>query len=144
MEWVGNTGSGTTTYKSYSRNFEVQSEGKSIIQGSSDPAFLGDKSRYNPEDMLVASLSSCHMLWYLHLCTTQGIIVESYVDEPTGIMLEDNNGNGHFTEVTLFPKIKIKNIEMKDKAIELHHKAHDFCFIANSVNFPVYCKPVIE
>jgi organic hydroperoxide reductase OsmC/OhrA len=138
IEWTGNTGNGTKNYKTYERSHELRKENKVDIGLSSDPAFRGDNTKYNPEELLVASVSSCHMLWYLHLCSVEGINVLAYVDAPEGIMVENIDGSGKFTEITLKPKIKLENEEMKEKAIELHKKAHQFCFIANSCNFPIH------
>lgn len=142
--WIGNSGDGTKTYRSYSRNHEIISEGKALIEGSSDPSFLGDKTRYNPEEMLVASLSSCHMLWYLHLCSEAGVVVNSYADEATGTMKETSGGGGRFTEVTLHPNIKVAEEFMLGKARALHSQAHSLCFIANSVNFEVKCEDTVS
>lgn len=143
MTWTGNTGEGTKSYQSYSRNHIYKSNGKPEIPGSSDPSFRGDASRYNPEELLVATLSSCHMLWYLHLCAVNGIVVTSYEDNPVGTMAEETNGSGHFTEVILKPSIQISKGDVA-KANELHHEAHDMCFIANSVKFPVKCEAEIK
>ena len=141
IKWTGNKGTGTSGYKAYDRSHLIKAENKAEITGSSDPSFLGDKSKYNPEELLVASLSSCHMLWYLHLCAEAGIIVVEYTDNATGIMLETSNGGGKFQEVTLHPIVIVMEDSMKDKADKLHQKANELCFIANSVNFPVYHKP---
>lgn len=140
MTWTGNTGSGTQDYKSYERNHEILANGKPPIPGSSDPSFRGDMTRYNPEELLVGSLSSCHMLWFLHLCADAGIVVMGYEDEPDGIMVETANGGGHFTEVTLRPLVTITDPAKQDLLDALHEKAHHLCFIANSVNFPVRCE----
>jgi len=137
IQWTGNKGTGTSGYRDYERSHTISVENKPMIEGSSDPAFRGDKTKYNPEEMLLSSLSSCHMLWYLHFCSEAGIIVTDYVDHTTGIMEETATGSGRFTEVTLNPTVSVKDKSMVEKAIELHHKANEFCFIANSVNFPV-------
>ena len=142
--WTGNTGEGTRNYKGYSRSHEISVEGKPVIVGSSDPNFNGDKSRYNPEEMLVASLSSCHMLWYLHLCSQAEIVVVDYKDNANGKMIETADGGGRFTEVVLQPHVLITEESDIEKAKELHHKAHELCFIANSVNFSVRCEAVIS
>jgi organic hydroperoxide reductase OsmC/OhrA len=139
--WTGNQGSGTSEYKAYERSHLIQVEGKPSIEGSSDAAFRGDKTKYTPEDMLVASISTCHMLWYLHLCSVNGVIVTSYTDQATGVMEEDSQGSGIFTEVTLHPVVIIREEAMKEKANALHHDANKMCFIANSLKFPVYHKP---
>jgi len=144
VKWTGNKGTGTSNYKAFERSHSIILENKTEILCSSDPAFLGDKTKHNPEDLLVASLSSCHMLWYLHLCSEVGIIVTEYLDNATGIMIETSNGGGHFTEVTLNPVVTVTEISMIEKAIELHKKANELCFIANSVNFTVTHKPIAK
>lgn len=141
MRWTGNTGEGTREYRGYQRAHEYSVEGKPIIPGSSDPAFRGDGTRYNPEELLVMSLSSCHMLWYLHLCAEQQIVVIEYEDDAIGTMVEDAARGGFFTEVTLRPKVTIAAGEVS-KAAALHERAHHLCFVANSVNFPVRCEPI--
>lgn len=143
VTWTGNRGTGTSEYRAYDRHHTISANGKADLDASSDPAFMGDKTKYNPEDLLVASLSSCHMLWYLHLCADAGIIVTEYADHATGVMLQTAAG-GHFTEVTLHPVVTITDAAMADKANELHEVAHKHCFIANSCNFPVYHKPVCK
>jgi organic hydroperoxide reductase OsmC/OhrA len=137
IKWTGNTGTGTDSYKSYERSHTINIENKISINGSSDPAFHGDATKHNPEDLLISSLSTCHMLWYLHLCSEAGIIVTDYVDNATGIMIETANGGGQFSEVTLNPVVTVNEQSMIEKANHLHHKANELCFIANSVNFPV-------
>mgnify|MGYP003337497765 FL=1 len=140
--WTGNQGAGTSGYRAYSRNHVLNAGGNPAIPASSDPAFRGDPERWNPEELLVASLSSCHMLWYLHLCAEAGIIVTGYEDEAEGQMAEEGDGAGQFLSVTLHPKITISSGDPA-KAERLHHAAHEKCFIARSVNFPVECEPVI-
>lgn len=144
IRWTGNKGEGTSSYQAYGREHTISIENKADISGSSDSAFRGDKTKHNPEDLLVCSLSSCHMLWYLHLCTEAGIVVTSYIDNATGTMTETPNGSGHFTEVTLNPTVTVTEQSMIDKAKELHKKANELCFIANSINFPVYHNPIIR
>lgn len=142
VEWTGNDGNGTINYKSYNRNHEISSEGKyDKINGSSDPSFLGDKTKYNPEDLFISSISACHMLWYLHLCSVNEIVVTEYIDNATGIMIESENGSGKFTEVSLNPNVKITNPHLIDRANELHAEANKMCFIANSCNFKIEHKP---
>ena len=141
VKWTGNTGTGTSNYAAFERSHSIFVIDKTEILGSSDPAFRGDKTKHNPEDLLLASISSCHMLWYLHLCAVAGIIVIDYIDNATGTMIETVNGGGKFTEVTLNPKVTITDISMIEKAKELHKKANELCFIANSLNFPVSHKP---
>jgi organic hydroperoxide reductase OsmC/OhrA len=137
--WTGNDGEGTAGYRTYRRDHEISAAGKAPIPASSDPAFRGDRARYNPEELLVASLSSCHMLWYLHLCADAGVVVTSYVDAAVGQMAETPDGGGSFTSVELRPRVEIATGSDAARARELHHRAHELCFIANSVNFPVTC-----
>ena len=139
--WTGDQGSGTSRYDAYSRDHLVRAANKPAIEASSDPAFRGDATRHNPEELFVASLSSCHMLWYLHLCAVNGIVVTGYVDDPVGTMEESAQGSGRFTDVVLRPQVTIGAGGDVKLAVRLHEKAHKFCFIANSVNFPVRCEP---
>jgi organic hydroperoxide reductase OsmC/OhrA len=143
LTWTGNRGEGTRGYTSYSRNHELLVEGKPVLPGSSDPLFRGDPTRYNPEELLVASLSSCHLLWYLHLCADAGVVVLEYTDQAIG-RLEETGGGGHFVEVTLRPTVVIAESSHPGLAERLHEQAHSHCFIASSVNFPVSCKPQIR
>jgi organic hydroperoxide reductase OsmC/OhrA len=144
LQWTGNTGKGTETYRGYERSYIISVEGKPPIEGSSDPSFRGDKSKYNPEEMFVASLSSCHMLWFLHFCSEASVVVLEYTDSATGIMIESDDGNGKFAEVILKPRVKVKEAWMIEKTNALHDKAQQFCFIANSVNFPVRHEAVAD
>jgi len=143
ITWTGNDGEGTQTYRSYRRDHVISSGSKPEIPGSSDPAFRGNPERYNPEDLLVAALSSCHMLSYLHLCAVNGIVVTAYRDEASGTMQEKPNGSGEFTRVVLHPQVTISAGD-RQKAADLHHQAHELCFIANSVKFPVTVEPTIS
>lgn len=137
VKWTGNTGNGTADYKAYERSLLISAENKVDIKGSSDPAFRGDSGLYNSEDLLVASLSSCHMLWFLHFCADRGIIVTAYTDQPRGTMVVERSGAGRFTEVVLHPSVSVSGTTSPSLITELHEKAHQYCFIANSVNFPV-------
>jgi len=143
LEWTGNEGPGTKSYSSYRRDHVIVSSGKPPIPGSSDPSFRGDKTRYNPEELLVASLSSCHMLWYLHLCAVNKITVLEYHDSAQGTMRENPDGSGEFVSVTLRPRARIAEDSQEDHAKELHHEAHSLCFISRSVNFPVEVSPTV-
>jgi organic hydroperoxide reductase OsmC/OhrA len=140
--WTGNTGTGTSDYASYSRDHVISIDHKQDLQGSSDSIFRGDVTKHNPEDMLLSSLSVCHMLWYLHLCADAGVIVTAYTDNVEGILEYGKNG-GKFTEVTLHPVVSVESEEMIPLAMSLHSEAHACCFIANSVNFPVHHQPSI-
>ena len=141
IEWTGNKGKGTSNYRAFERSHIISIENKPDILCSSDPAFRGDKTKHNPEELLLTSLSSCHMLWYLHLCSEANIIVTRYVDDPSGIMIEESNGSGYFSKVTLNPTVTVSESSMIKKANELHKKANELCFIANSVNFIVQHNP---
>ena len=144
LEWTGNDGQGTQSYTSYRRDHVIRSAGKPEIPASSDPTFRGDKTRYNPEELLVASLSSCHMLWYLHLCAVNKITVLEYRDSAEGVMRENADGSGEFVSVRLKPQVQIAERDRQTLAAELHHKAHSLCFISRSVNFPVEVSPTIQ
>jgi len=144
LAWTGNRGTGTSAYTAYDRAHVIQVAGKPPIPGSSDPAFRGNPARYNPEELLVGSLASCHMLWYLHLCSTAGIVVTEYVDRAEGTMIEEADGSGRFTAVVLKPEVTVKLGTDLSKARELHAAAHKMCFIANSMNFPVAHEPTIR
>ena len=144
IQWTGNTGNGTENYQTYERSHTVQAKNKADILCSSDASFRGDKIKYNPEELLVASVSACHMLWYLHLCADAGVIVVNYTDNAVGVMQETENGSGYFTEINLFPQVTVKDAAMIDRANSLHSKANEYCFIANSVNFPVHHQPTCK
>ncbi|PID36835.1 MAG: peroxiredoxin [Pseudomonadales bacterium] len=138
IEWTGNEGNGTKTYRAYNRNHSISVSGKyDQIAGSADPAFLGDKTKYNPEDLFLSSLSACHMLWYLHLCAVNNIVVTEYVDNATGIMQESEDGSGRFVTVTLNPTVNITDVNKVAKAKALHKQANKMCFIANSCHFAI-------
>ena len=141
IQWTGNKGTGTDSFRNYERSHEIIIDNKIIIAGSSDPAFRGDATKHNPEDLLIFSLASCHMLWYLHICAEAGVIVTNCIDHATGTMTKTRNGGGRFTEVILHPIVTVTKENMIAKANELHKKANKFCFIANSVNFPVRHNP---
>ncbi len=132
-----NDDNGTNGYNNYSRDHIITVAGKPVIDASSDPAFRGDKTRYNPEELFLASISNCHMLWYLHLCAVNGVIVLNYKDNARGTMEEQTDGSGRFTHVTLHPVVTVSSKEMIRKAEELHREANKYCFIANSLNFVV-------
>lgn len=144
IKWTGNKGNGTATYTGYDRSHTVTTENKPDLLCSSDAAFRGDKTKYTPEDLLVASISSCHMLWYLHLCSEAGVVVTEYTDNAKGTMVVTNDGGGYFTEVTLYPEVTITNSSMEEKANALHKRANQLCFIANSCNFPIHHKPTCK
>jgi organic hydroperoxide reductase OsmC/OhrA len=144
VTWTGNIGAGTAGYRSYERAHEVRASGRTPILGSSDPVFRGDPSRWNPEQLLVASASQCHMLWYLHLAGDAGVVVVAYRDEARGTMEEAAGGGGRFTEVVLRPHVLVAEASMVAPAAGLHPRAHERCYIASSLNVPVTHRPVTE
>ena len=144
VRWTGNRGTGTESYRGYERAHELSVSGKPDIPGSSDPAFRGDPARWNPEELLLASVSACHQLWYLHLCASKGISVIAYEDDAEAVMKEDASGSGRFVSATLRPRITLRAGDDALLAQRLHHAAHEKCFIANSVNFPIACEPIIK
>ncbi|MGB3328052.1 MAG: OsmC family protein [Thermomicrobiales bacterium] len=140
VTWTGNTGEGTASLRSYEKVYTIAADGKPVIAGSSDPAFRGDPARWNPEDLLVASLSACHMLWFLSLAAKAKLVVVAYIDRATGEMAETDSGSGQFTQVTLHPEIVFAagtTPAQLERVPAVHHDAHAMCFVANSVNFPV-------
>lgn len=143
LTWTGNLGPGTVDYRSYSREHVASAGDKQPIAGSSDPAFRGHPERWNPEELLVVSLSQCHMLWYLDLAARAGVVVTAYTDSPTGTMVEEASGAGQFSEVTLRPRVVVAEVAMVEKARALHETTHALCFIARSVNFDVIHEPEI-
>ncbi|MFZ1814812.1 MAG: OsmC family protein [Rhizobiaceae bacterium] len=144
ITWTGNRGTGTSAYRAYDRTWNLESPGKPVMGCSNDPLLGGDPSRYNPEDMLISALSACHMLWYLHLCAVDGIVVHAYSDTPQGIGETAPDGAGRFVSATLRPKIVISAGCDITLANEIHMRIHQYCFIARSVNFPVHVEPQIS
>ena len=143
VNWTGAADTGTSNYRAYGREHEVSAAGPPTLPGSADPTFRGDPGRWNPEQLLVASLAQCHMLSYLSLCARGGVVVTGYVDDPVGTMVETGDGGGRFTEVLLRPRVTVATAEMVERATVLHEDAHRLCFIASSVNFPVRHNPVV-
>ncbi len=141
VAWTGDRGTGTSGYTAYGREHEIRAAGKPALPGSSDPAFRGDPARWNPEELLLASLSACHMLWYLHLCADAGVVVTGYVDRAEGIMVEPSAGVARFERVILKPCVTLAPGADRERAGRLHEAAHARCFIANSVNFAVEHAP---
>lgn len=142
--WTGNTGSGTSTYRSYERSHEVTSGRKPAIAGSSAPAFRGDAAAWNPEELVIAALANCHMLAFLHLAADAGVVVVAYRDAASGAMKQTPGGGGHFTEVVLHPEVTVSDAGMAARCAELHDRAHELCFVAASVSFPVRHEPTVQ
>lgn len=142
--WTGNKGPGTIKYDAYERSHDILIDGKPTIHASSDTPFSGDATKINPEDFLLSATASCHMLWYLHLCADAGIVVTTYEDNLVGKMIQLEHGGGHFESITLCPKVSITDASKVQQAKELHNKANERCFIANSLNFKVNHEPIIE
>lgn len=143
LTWQGDRGTGTSGYRDYGRDVLVRAAGKPDLAGSADPTFRGDASRWNPEELLLAALSQCHLLSYLHSAVNHGIVVVGYDDSPVGTMEQVGQG-GRFTEVVLRPRVVITEEAQVDLAREIHAEAGRNCFIAASVAFPVRHEPVID
>ncbi len=143
VRWTGNTGKGTETYLGYDRTWDIAVPGKDIVHCSNDPLLGGDPSKMNPEDLLVSALSSCHMLWYLHLASSAKITVLSYEDTPVGKGENMPDGSGRFLSATLKPVISVESGSDLQKAAAIHDDIHKYCFIARSMNFPIICEPTI-
>lgn len=141
--WTGNRGTGTSGYRDYDRAVTVAVAGKPDLLASSDRPFRGDPARWNPEDLLLAALSECHLLSYLHACVTAGVVVVAYEDDASGVLQLDGRGGGAFQEVLLRPRVTVADESMRAAAEAAHAQAHEWCFIANSVNFPVRHEAVV-
>ncbi|WJY16319.1 OsmC family protein [Pectobacteriaceae bacterium CE90] len=139
--WTGNRGEGTVHYRGYDRTWNIAVPGKAVIQCSNDPLLGGDATKMNPEDLLISSLSACHMLWYLHYASDEKIVVTQYEDNPVGIGEVETGGAGRFVSVTLKPKVTLRSRSNEELATSIHDRIHKVCFIARSVNFPVFCEP---
>lgn len=137
VAWTGDRGDGNRRYRGYDRTWDVATAGKALIHCSNDPLLGGDPSKPNPEDLLLASLSACHMLWFLHLACNAGIVVRSYVDDPVGVGETGSRGEGRFVRATLRPRIGVEPGADLTKAAQLHHEVDEYCFVARSLNFPV-------
>ena len=135
--WTGNRGQGTASYRGYDRTWNVATPGKPVIECSNDPLLGGDPGLHNPEDLLIASLSACHMLWYLHLASDAGIAVQGYEDDPLAVGETLPGGASRFLRATLRPRITVPKGTDLGRADAIHHQIHKTCFIARSVNFPV-------
>ena len=142
VRWTGNSGSGTASYRGYSRDHDILIPGLPVLKGSADPAFHGDRERYNPEQLLLAALAQCHMLSFLHVAVKHGVVVTDYRDEALGLMTLNRDGSGQFERVTLRPHVTVADAAQVELAGQLHHEANQLCFIARSVNFPVEHEPV--
>src|SRR5512145_80153 len=143
VSWTGNRGPGTTGIRDYDRDHTVTADGPPVIEGTADPGFLGDPTRWNPEQLFTASISQCHMLWYLGLCARAGVVVHEYTDEAEGTMVSGPDHRARFSEVVLRPRVAVDTAEQVERAVALHEKAHEMCFIAQSVNFEVKVDPLV-
>jgi organic hydroperoxide reductase OsmC/OhrA len=139
--WTGNRGEGTAHYKAYDRTWDIAAPGKAVVHCSNDPLLGGDPAKMNPEDLLLSALSACHMLWYLHYASDAGVVVTSYADAPLGVGEVGRGGAGRFVKVTLRPHVTVKAGADLARAEAIHHRIHEVCFIARSVNFPVEYQP---
>ena len=142
-EWTGDRGTGTSGYRDYDRSVTIEVDGKPTLAASADRPFRGDRTKWNPEDLLMAALSECHLLSYLHACVQAGVVVTGYRDEARGVMVQDGRGGGAFREVVLHPQVTVAEPSMVEAALAAHTQAHEWCFIANSVNFLVRHEPVV-
>ena len=142
--WTGNRGEGTAGYRTYDRTWDIAVPGKPVVHCSNDPLLGGDPARMNPEDLLLSALSACHMLWYLHFAADAGIVVTGYRDDPQGVGEIGKGGAGRFVAALLRPRIRVRSGTDIAKATAIHHRIHQVCFIARSVNFPVECDPAFE
>ena len=143
VEWTGNLGTGTSSYEGYTRDHRLAAPGKEVLACSADPSFRGDPSRYNPEELFIASIASCHMLWYLHLCADAGVRVLAYEDRPTGILAESGMQAGELTVVALHPRVEVERESEVETARALHEQAHALCFLARSVRTPIRIEPLV-
>ncbi len=141
VTWTGNRGDGTADIRGYDRDHTIAADGPPDLEGSAEPGFLGDPKRWNPEQLFVASVSQCHLLWYLGLCARAGVVVSEYVDEPVGTMVTAPDGSGKFTDLVLRPRIVVESQDQVEKAMSLHEQANKMCFVAQSLNFPVRHEP---
>jgi organic hydroperoxide reductase OsmC/OhrA len=137
LRWTGAGGTGTTGYAAYGRDHVISAPGKPDLLGSSDPAFRGDPARWSPEELVLAALSACHQLWYLHLCAEAGVVVLAYQDDPEAILQEQQDGAGQLTAITLRPVVTIAQGGDRERALALHTQAGSLCFVARSMNVPV-------
>jgi len=147
VTWTGAGDAGTSGYTAYSRDHTVQVVGKPDILASSDPAFRGEAGRHNPEELFVASLAECHMLWFLHVAAAAGVVVTAYEDRAVGTMRVEAAGAGQFTGVELRPRVTVTvdgTLDPASAVADLHARAHDHCFISRSVHFPVHVSPVVH
>ncbi|MEC5179551.1 OsmC family protein [Arthrobacter sp. CG_A4] len=141
VRWTGNLGEGTASYRGYSRDHDVEIPGLPALQGSADPTFHGDRTRYNPEQLLLAALSQCHMLSFLHVAVKHGVVVTAYEDRAEALMRTNRDGSGQFESATLKPRVTVAAPVAEELMEQLHSEANKVCFIARSVNFPVLHRP---
>jgi organic hydroperoxide reductase OsmC/OhrA len=144
VRWTGNLGTGTSAYRAYSRDHDIRIEGLPDLQGSADPTFHGDRTRYNPEQLLLTALSQCHMLSFLHVAVKRGVVVTAYEDHADAVMRLNRDGSGQFEEATLNPHVTTAEATPDGLLADMHHEANQLCFIARSVNFPVRHSPSSE
>ena len=137
VRWTGNRGDGTSSYRAYGRDHDIEILGLPVIRGSADPTFHGDRTRHNPEQLLVAALAQCHMLSFLHVAVKRSVVVVAYEDSAEGLMRLNKHGSGQFQNVTLRPHVTVTDPAHLELLPEMHREATRLCFIARSVNFPV-------
>jgi organic hydroperoxide reductase OsmC/OhrA len=142
ITWTGAAKGPAESYRTYSREYKVEIEGKPDLTASAAAPFYGDATLHNPEDLLLAAISGCHLLSYLAIAARQGVVVTSYTDEATATMAI-KDGKMRFVEATLRPRVTITPESDREKTMSMHHQANHECFIANSLNFPVHHEPEI-
>jgi organic hydroperoxide reductase OsmC/OhrA len=144
VRWTGNRGEGTATYRGYSRDHDIEVPGLPVLKGSADPTFHGDRTRYNPEQLLLTALSQCHMLSFLHVAVKHGVVVTAYQDRAEAVMRTNRDGSGQFESATLRPEVTVAAAVDAALMEQLHEEANKVCFIARSVNFPVLHEPAVS
>jgi organic hydroperoxide reductase OsmC/OhrA len=144
VRWTGNRGEGTATYRGYSRDHDIEVPGLPVLKGSADPTFHGDRTRYNPEQLLLTALSQCHMLSFLHVAVKHGVVVTAYQDRAEAVMRTNRDGSGEFESATLRPEVTVASAVVPALMEQLHEEANKVCFIARSVNFPVLHEPAVS
>jgi organic hydroperoxide reductase OsmC/OhrA len=144
VRWTGNRGEGTATYRGYSRDHDIEVPGLPVLKGSADPTFHGDRTRYNPEQLLLTALSQCHMLSFLHVAVKHGVVVTAYQDRAEAVMRTNRDGSGQFESATLRPEVTVAAAVDPALMEQLHEEANKVCFIARSVNFPVLHEPAVS
>lgn len=136
MSWDGASRHGLEFRDRTKRRHTISHPEKPDIDGSAAPAFHGETTRWNPEELLLAALSQCHMLTFFYLAHEEGLEVVDYEDTPEATLRTHADGSGEMTEAILKPRVTVRG-GWEGSLDDMHHRAHELCFIARSVNFPV-------